>query len=820
MHRTHKSQQEHRKVLHFLAMSLIAALVVATLLPLSSPSVSAADDDESSLIVPVRIEGGLRAADKGLPGPNLMIDPSLIDPGTLGDPPSPEPTVVVDPDFSDTVIDPDVLDPDIILTPDLPVAGGVQINKLWCNEDYGGDYYQLAANCSPDGLATFHIYGTDAEQSADGGFVSVNVATPDTITIVEDLPAGYAAPIVYCDVYAPTEPGPTDFQLASVLWYSDAVTMTEHAKVSYDLGTGDFLYCDWFNVPLTGDGSIYVNKHGCPAGFDASTASYYDLAANCHDTMNGIQFDLSGPVSASQATGDVVDSGVVFDNLPAGSYSVAEQLPEGYNTPVVFCHTESLTGESGESFQPYQEGSAFALELGDGVMMFCDWFNIPSGDDDGGVVIVHKWECPPGTDPVADDFSQWGDYQATCTTPMDGVSFLLVTEGDIGLPQVTGSGGVDGEAVWTGLGPGPITLGEDVPSGYGQPVVFCGWGAIYDEDGDGIAVAVDGIVPPSAVEGNVLNHELLPNEQMLCDWFNIPTGDDDMSIIINKWTCPAGYDIWAPGADPASDCTSKTNGVTFMLRHEGMVDLQTTTGDSIDGAVRWGGLDAGDYTVDEDVPAGTGAILVTCTWYEALGPYVYDTLVPDDAGVISLSLAEGDDIVCDWFNVPVPDDPGGHLTVIKYWCDNAAMIPGSCAIYGGGAGFVVQAASGEGDPVFFVTGSDGTATISLPAGAYTLQESGRAWCYASSADVDGSGYVTVSNGHESVVKVYNCGPGKKKNPPVKKFPNTGSGPGSVSPAVAAGMHSGTAIGFGLVSLMILFAGRIGLLAVRTVGIRP
>ncbi|MER3487135.1 MAG: hypothetical protein C4345_15315, partial [Chloroflexota bacterium] len=467
MHHAHMSQHDHRMLLRFLAVSLMAALVVATLLPRSSPGVAAADDNEPSLIVPVRIEGGLAAADEGHLGPTLTIDPSLIDPGMLGDPPLLEPTIVVDPDLRAPVIDPDILP-----TPDLPVAGGVQINKLWCSEDYGSDYDQLAANCGPDGLATFHIYGTNAEQLADGGFISVNVATPDTITVVEDLPAGYAAPVVYCDVYAPTEPGPTDFQLASVLWYSDTVTMTEHAKVSYDLGTGDFLYCDWFNVPLTGDGSIYVNKHGCPAGFDASTASYYDLAAHCHDTMNGIQFDLSGPVSASQATGDVVDSGVVFDNLPAGSYSVAEQLPEGYGTPVVFCHTESLTDESGGSFQPYQEGNTIALELGDSVMMFCDWFNIPSGDDDGGIVIVHKWECPAGTDPVAEDFSQWSDYRSACTTPMDGVSFLLVTEGNIGLPQVTGSGGVAGEAVWTGLGPGPITLSEDVPSGYGQPVGF------------------------------------------------------------------------------------------------------------------------------------------------------------------------------------------------------------------------------------------------------------------------------------------------------------------------------------------------------------
>ena len=133
------------------------------------------------------------------------------------------------------------------------------------------------------------------------------------------------------------------------------------------------------------------------------------------------------------------------------------------------------------------------------------------------------------------------------------------------IQKVTGDEGVDGEAVWTGLPAKPIVLSEQIPAGYGDPVVFCGWGAIYDEDGDGIAIAIDGIVLPDAVVGGVLEGELYPNEQLSCDWFNIPASDDDGSITIQKWTCPLNYNIDHPAADPALDCTERTDGIPFNL---------------------------------------------------------------------------------------------------------------------------------------------------------------------------------------------------------------------------------------------------------------
>ena len=39
-----------------------------------------------------------------------------------------------------------------------------------------------------------------------------------------------------------------------------------------------------------GSGSVTINKHRCPSAFDASAASYNELAANCTESPNGILF--------------------------------------------------------------------------------------------------------------------------------------------------------------------------------------------------------------------------------------------------------------------------------------------------------------------------------------------------------------------------------------------------------------------------------------------------------------------------------------------------------------------------------------------------
>jgi hypothetical protein len=205
------------------------------------------------------------------------------------------------------------------------------------------------------------------------------------------------------------------------------------------------------------------------------------------------------------------------------------------------------------------------------------------------------------------------------------------------------------------------------------------------------------------------------------------------------------------------------------------------TGDSINGAVYFGGVDTGKFKIWEDVPVGTVDTYVTCQWFDNFGPYVYQQFVPTTyagssiGNMIDVELAKGDDLICQWFNAPEKSWDGGDLTIIKYWCTGYVVSAANCEL-GSGVKFVVSATAGGG-PILTQTGSDGQVTLTgLAAGSYGVTEKDYEWCKAVSSKVDGAGNLVVEEGQETVLTVYNCTPEKgKKNPPVTKFPNTGAG---------------------------------------------
>lgn len=714
------------------ALAVIAVVLALTLLPLNARGVDAKPIDSTI---------------------GTTIDTSLPPPET----PTPTETPTPDTGVADPVID--LGDPVLIdggdLTPVVdPAPATIYVTKYACPSSYDGDYNQLAANCE-GADAPFAVTDSLANEQDFGGSFTASVASGDTV-IQETVPDGFAEPIVFCAFY--------DAELNET---PAAGQYVETGAILVSLGAGESVYCDWFNVPTSDDGTIYINKHACPAGFDAVAATVYDLAAACNLSGNGFQFSLLAGETLidQQTTGDVIDQAAQFDGLAASSYTVAETIAPGYSTPRVFCTLHDVVGDEGTNFEAdVLDGQAIEGELGDGQYLFCDWFNIPTDD---GSVVIHKWNCPAGTEATG---LSHDDYLTACTDAMDGIDFTL-TQGDVVDVENTGANGTPGEADFT-TQPGDATIAETIPSGYSDPVVFCGWGAITDLGGG--PIAIDGIVQPDGVVGGVLEHSFYAGEGMSCDWFNIPS--DDGWITIYKYTCPIGYDLSATDANPQADCTDLTDGIAFTLSPatEGAV---STTGDAGPGAGAWKLTEDGAYTITETLPSSTVQTWVSCQWIDDAGAYSYAQIVPYATtsvigDTIGLDAARSDRIVCQWYNAPRRD--GGDLTVIKYWCDGAVYTTEACQLYGGGADFSLASTSG-GDPILFSTGGDGTATLHLPASSWALTESGRPWCRAESADLDASGDVVTSDGHESVVTVFNCGPGKKKEPPVKRFPNTGAG---------------------------------------------
>ena len=276
--------------------------------------------------------------------------------------------------------------------------------------------------------------------------------------------------------------------------------------------------------------------------------------------------------------------------------------------------------------------------------IICYWFNFEQQTENGRIT-VYKYQCPPGT--TATDF---GVLSESCLTPHNGIDFNLS-----GPAANISSSTVAGTVDWTNLDQGTYTVTETtVLPGYEAPVVYCG---IVLQDGapvdPGSVEWMNQTVTDRAISLTLDNFP----KRIVCYWFNIPS--DYGEITIYKWTCPAGYDLSAWGADPKVDCTQATNGVTFTLKPPVGQTLQTNTGDSIDGAVYFGGLDPGAYTATETVPANTAYVFVLdCTGTDIPKVHQYPL---SWGNKLDINVAGGDSIVCHWYNVPLPEK--GWVTV-------------------------------------------------------------------------------------------------------------------------------------------------------------
>ena len=108
------------------------------------------------------------------------------------------------------------------------------------------------------------------------------------------------------------------------------------------------------------------------------------------------------------------------------------------------------------------------------------------------------------------------------------------------------------------------------------------------------------------------------------------------SITVYAWDCPAGAPVLTSAG--SGDCVEPFNGLTFTAAGPDAYGSQTDTGDSIPGAVYFGGIPPGTYTLT----AANGEIgdpAVVCNDEVDFAP---------DA-ILSIELADGDTLVCDWY---------------------------------------------------------------------------------------------------------------------------------------------------------------------------
>jgi sortase (surface protein transpeptidase) len=656
-------------------------------------------------------------------------------------------------------------------------TGTVRVSKYTCPEgvERSDDDYALSEVCRVEAApVSFEISdsaGADIPLTLESG-VPQHGEIADlafgTVWIAEIIPDGYGEPLVFCSD-SPAD-GAGNYE---------SVAISGGNAVSWELrpDAGMPLTCLFFNFPNDDSGStgtVHVSKYTCPDGTEPTGDSYL-LSEQCREEIAPVSFTVIATAGGYERT-VTADPGVpqsaTFTDVPHGEIAIGESVPPGYGHPLVFCADTAADGPGAYvPVEPWPESGAFIIEhrADAEIDLSCTFFNFPEDDDPGNTVTVNKYTCPSWVNPETDILLD------ACAPGGDGIPFTFVDGNGMHPAAVSG-----GSITWTDVvigTEGELQVIEDIPAGYGDPWVVC----------DGILMAsAGGFVIPNPGDARPFHVE--------CDWFNIAL--DDAALAVVKHTCEPGYDLRAAGADPMADCPDLTDGVDFRITGMG-ADMTSTTGDAGTGMVQFGGLDPGDYTLTETVPAGTASSFVLDCYGNDLGAVRPYPLAAGDT--LDVTLHAGEVVTCHWFNVP--EIPGAGMTVVKYLCAGESFEHEvDCEIYEDGVTFDLVVRDGDAwvNVATATTNDHGTIAWSgLEPGHYWLSEHDGEWCHIASAHLseDSTG-IAIEESDEAVVKVYNCGaePGKPGETPTK-FPDTGvppagegaGGPGSLPAASLAGL---------------------------------
>jgi hypothetical protein len=113
---------------------------------------------------------------------------------------------------------------------------------------------------------------------------------------------------------------------------------------------------------LAQNASVTITNLICPTGYSGT-----NYAADCTGVPDpSLPFEISGPASASGQT-DATGT-VVFEGLPAGTYTITGGAPGDFAEAVIEC-------EGQESIS--QDGVILTLELAADAVVTCRWWNIP-----------------------------------------------------------------------------------------------------------------------------------------------------------------------------------------------------------------------------------------------------------------------------------------------------------------------------------------------------------------------------------------------------------------------------------------------------------
>ena len=541
--------------------------------------------------------------------------------------------------------------------------------------------------------------------------------------VAEDVPGDTVSYYVFCLDAATDEP--VEFR------YDDA----RDEGIDIRLAEGINVVCDWYIVPeAQGDegeqgddgqdvseadaatARVEIHLAACPPGYDMEDPDN-DPFADCHgEGLAGQVVSIEGPDDYAGAMETVLlqspGPGIAaFENLPAGVYHIAEDVPGDTVSYYVFC-SNGETDESVEFRYDDSQDEGIDIRLAEGINVVCDWYIVPdrqtepAGEEPVITVQVTKYTCAPGYQPGGD---QYGDFD--CDEATDGVAFTLARRGGETQQATTGDSGA-GELRFEATEPGTYDLSEELPGDVVSRFAFCG---------------VDGAdLTPANLDDGLATFTFEGDAAVECVWFNVPAPPApqfaETTFAVTAYTCAPGYEAGRNVADFAADCTQATNGVPFALVERGGDSRQATTGDSGEGEARFAVTTPGVYDLSETPPAGTATQVAFC------GVDGGD-LTPADLGdgLATFDIdGSGRAVVCAWFNIPEDPEPPqpGSLRIHKSVCPGGQASDFYATCYDDTlAGVTFDLAGPGGYANAAPTGDDGTVQFDdLAPGDYTVTE--------------------------------------------------------------------------------------------------
>jgi hypothetical protein len=496
-------------------------------------------------------------------------------------------------------------------------TGSVRIHVFECPIEYrgvtGGDFFDACSDTGMGGigvrLTTLTIDEVRAQQSGAGQGGAVPTEFDQILNTQVDNGSGPGF-VEYRQLPADDYTVVVDLPGATNNFYSycSDVDTGEEVSVSpndenngaISVGDGQNVLCDWFIIPDPNGTLQAENESGVTATATEEGEGETEAEATATTEPEG---EIAGEATS---TPEVDDESVGGE---AESEEGRVQEPESTATD------EGVTVEEGQPI---------------------------GGAADGATITIDMRVCPTSfVDPNA---ANYDTFAASCTDGADNVTLRLTDVSNNNFTeQVTSA---DLNNTFSGLPDGTYTMYSNVPGDAASEYLFC--------------VADGGNRYQKEFNGNgVTTFSDLTGEQITCNWYVVPQDqrgeETGGSLTLHVASCPTDYE----GSDYFEDCHDQgINESAFRLDGPGGSISGTTsvprTGGP--GLLAFTGLAAGDYTLQGGPPGDFGTAVVYCS-DQATNAQVNASVSSTQA---SFSLAEGQDLLCDWYFIP--EDASGEPT--------------------------------------------------------------------------------------------------------------------------------------------------------------